>query len=97
VNTTVLQEVIEFLLDSAPDRRSRWRSNIVRSLPSPSRLAGLVVERLSGVRYETYMADRVFGPLRMMATTAHQPPEARLANDLARGYRWVDDHHEALP
>jgi CubicO group peptidase (beta-lactamase class C family) len=60
-------------------------------------LAGLVVESLSGVRYETYMADRVFGPLRMTATTAHQPPEAPLANDLARGYRWVDGHHEVLP
>jgi CubicO group peptidase (beta-lactamase class C family) len=60
-------------------------------------LAGLLVERLSGVRYETYMVDRIFGPLRMAATTAHQPPEARLANDLARGYRWVDGHHEPLP
>ncbi len=60
-------------------------------------LAGLVVERLSGLPYETYMANRVFGPLRMTATTAHQPPEARLANDLARGYRWVDGHHESLP
>jgi ArsR family transcriptional regulator len=37
VNTTVLQEVVEFLLESTPDRRSRWRSNIVRSLLSPSR------------------------------------------------------------
>jgi len=37
VNTTVLQEVIEVLFDTIPDRRSRWRSNIVRSLPSPSR------------------------------------------------------------
>jgi len=31
VNTTVLQEVIELLLDSVPDRRARWRSNIVRA------------------------------------------------------------------
>lgn len=37
VNTTVLQEVIELLLDSLPDRRSRWRSNIARVLPSSSR------------------------------------------------------------
>jgi DNA-binding transcriptional ArsR family regulator len=37
VNTTVLQEVIELLLDSVPDRKSRWPSNIARSLPSPSR------------------------------------------------------------
>jgi DNA-binding transcriptional ArsR family regulator len=37
VNTTVLQEVIELLLDAVPDRRDGWRSNVVRSLPSPSR------------------------------------------------------------
>jgi len=37
VNTTVLQEVIELLLESVPDGRSRWRSNVLRSLPSPSR------------------------------------------------------------
>ncbi len=37
VNTTVLQEVIELLLDSVPDRRSRWRSNTSRALPSASR------------------------------------------------------------
>jgi ArsR family transcriptional regulator, arsenate/arsenite/antimonite-responsive transcriptional repressor len=37
VNTTVLQEVIQLLLDSVPNRRSRWQSNIARSLPSPSR------------------------------------------------------------
>lgn len=37
VNTTVLQDVVQFLLDSVPDRRPRWRSNGARSLPSPSR------------------------------------------------------------
>ena len=37
VNTTVLQEVVEVLLDSVPARSSRWRTKIVRSLPSPSR------------------------------------------------------------
>ena len=37
VNTTVLQEVIEILLDSVPDRRSRWRSSTARALASASR------------------------------------------------------------
>jgi len=37
VNTTVLQEVIELLLDAVPDRRYRWRSNAARSLASSSR------------------------------------------------------------
>src|SRR6185436_2422819 len=37
VNTTVLQEVIELLLDVLPNGKSRWRSSIERALPSPSR------------------------------------------------------------
>lgn len=37
VNTTVLQEVIELLLESVPDGRSRWRSTVLRTLPSASR------------------------------------------------------------
>jgi len=37
VNTTVLQEVVEFLLDSVPSGRTGWRSNIGRALPFPSR------------------------------------------------------------
>ena len=37
VNTTVLQEVIELLLETIPDGSSRWRSTISRALPSPSR------------------------------------------------------------
>ena len=37
VNTTVLQEVIELLLESVPDRRSQWRSSTARALASASR------------------------------------------------------------
>ena len=36
VNTTVLQEVIELLLDTLPEHQ-RWPSNVARSLPSPAR------------------------------------------------------------
>jgi hypothetical protein len=48
-------------------------------------LTGLVVESVSGLAYEEYMAARVFNPLRMTATTARQPPDQHLAKDLARG------------
>ena len=60
-------------------------------------LVGLLIERLSGVPYEAYMADRVFRPLGMTATTAHQPSDSARASDLARGYRWVEGHHEPVP
>jgi CubicO group peptidase (beta-lactamase class C family) len=60
-------------------------------------LAGLVVERLSGLTYEAYMADRIFKPLRMTASTARQPPEPDMALALARGYRWIDGRQDAIP
>jgi CubicO group peptidase (beta-lactamase class C family) len=60
-------------------------------------LAGLVIERVSGLAFETYMADRLFRPLRMTTTTARQPPEPNLLNDLARGYHWTGGSHEPLP
>jgi CubicO group peptidase (beta-lactamase class C family) len=60
-------------------------------------LAGLVVERLSGLPYEQYVADKLFRPLRMTSTTARQPPEPDLAVDLAQGYEWDGHRHEGLP
>jgi hypothetical protein len=60
-------------------------------------LAGLVIERVSGVAYEEYIAERILGPLRMTSTTAHQPPPSDLAAALARGYRWVGEHYEPIP
>jgi CubicO group peptidase (beta-lactamase class C family) len=58
---------------------------------------GLVIERVSGLPFETYMAERIFRPLGMTATTARQPPEPNLVNDLARGYHWTGGSHEPLP
>jgi CubicO group peptidase (beta-lactamase class C family) len=60
-------------------------------------VTGLVVERVSGMTYEEYMASRVFNPLGMSATTARQPPDQYLAKDLARGYRWTANGQEAVP
>lgn len=60
-------------------------------------LAGAVIERLTGTRYEQYMADRVFGPLAMVRTTAFQPPPSSLNIDLARGYGWREGRQAALP
>ena len=59
-------------------------------------LAGLVIEARSGVTFERYLDERVFGPLKMTASTAHQPPQARLAASLSRGYRWTGDRHQPL-
>jgi CubicO group peptidase (beta-lactamase class C family) len=59
-------------------------------------LAGLVVEKLGGLAYEEYMTDRVFSPLRMIATTAGRPADPNMAN-LARGYRWTGNTLQSVP
>ena len=60
-------------------------------------LAGWLIERLSGRPYEDAMAERLFTPLKMTATTAHQPPEAALVGGRARGYAWDGTTYHALP
>jgi CubicO group peptidase (beta-lactamase class C family) len=58
-------------------------------------LAGLVVERLSGQTYETYMRDRVFSPLKMSATVV-QPARSELSMEVANGYQWRDSRHQRV-
>lgn len=60
-------------------------------------LAGLVIERVSGLTYDDYLVNRIFKPLRMTSTTVRQPPLAEQAGDLARGYRWADGRHVPIP
>jgi len=59
-------------------------------------VAGAVIEKVSGQRFEQYLADRVFTPLRMTATTAYQPPPPDVKGTVARGYRWSGDDQEPL-
>jgi len=59
-------------------------------------LAGLIVERLAGRTYDQYIAERILAPLGMRQTTAQQPPPPALGRALARGYKWIDGHHEPI-
>jgi CubicO group peptidase (beta-lactamase class C family) len=55
-------------------------------------VAGLIIERRAGVRYEDYLARHLFEPLGMSATTAEQPGGI----EVARGYEWRGGRHEPL-
>ncbi|MEE2778009.1 MAG: serine hydrolase domain-containing protein [Acidobacteriota bacterium] len=54
-------------------------------------LAMLVVESVSGLPWETYLARNILGPLGMTRTTFAQPPPSPLDDDLSRGYRLEGD------
>ena len=54
-------------------------------------LAGLLVEEISGVPFESYVDEHIFRPLRMTRTSFELP--ARLKTDLAVGYRYLKDEY----
>lgn len=50
-------------------------------------LAGYIVERVSGERFESYIQDHIFTPLGMTHATFEQPLPKTLAGDMSKGYR----------
>jgi CubicO group peptidase (beta-lactamase class C family) len=58
-------------------------------------LAGLIVERVSNVRWESYVQNAILTPLEMAAATAEQPVPPELAAQAATGYRWRDGELKA--
>ncbi|MEX1020769.1 MAG: serine hydrolase domain-containing protein [Litorilinea sp.] len=51
-------------------------------------LAGLVVEAVAGMPWETYVETRILAPLDMTRTTVRQPVPEPLDADLAQGYSY---------
>ena len=49
-------------------------------------LAAYIIERVSGMQFEAFLADRVFRPLGMTSTTAEQPPAGVLFARVSSGY-----------
>jgi CubicO group peptidase (beta-lactamase class C family) len=57
------------------------------------RLAGLVIEQVSGQSYTDFMRDRIFTPLNMNQTQAKMAP----VPNLATGYRWQRRQYTVVP
>lgn len=54
-------------------------------------LAGYIIERVSGKRFETYIEDHIFEPLGMTRSSFRQPLPEPLAAGMSNGYRSVSD------
>jgi CubicO group peptidase (beta-lactamase class C family) len=52
-------------------------------------LAGYIVERISGVAWDTYVEQNILKPLGMARATAHQPLPEALQSDMATGYLYA--------
>ena len=49
-------------------------------------LAGYIVERVSGEKFEQYVANHILQPLRMTSSTFDQPPPPQLAPQISKAY-----------
>ncbi|HEV2532758.1 MAG TPA: serine hydrolase domain-containing protein [Phenylobacterium sp.] len=55
-------------------------------------LAGYIVQRVSGERFEDYIARHIFAPLGMTHSTFEQPLPKGWSADMAKGYRTASGH-----
>ncbi len=79
-----VQFFARFPLDFAP--RERWSySNTGYAL------LGGIIEKVSGNSYADFLAERIFKPSGMTATSASPPDE--LVTNRAEGYLWADGRH----
>lgn len=60
-------------------------------------LAGYIVARVSGMRYDEYIEKHIFVPLGMTQATTRQPLPAALAPDMAKGYRYEQGAFKEKP
>lgn len=60
-------------------------------------LSGYIVERVSGLSYEQYVAQNILTPLGMTHTTAQRPLPAELAADMSLGYYFDGDVFQSVP
>jgi CubicO group peptidase (beta-lactamase class C family) len=54
-------------------------------------LAGYIVQRVSGMAYDSYIDQHIFKPLGMIHSTTHQPMPAALRSYMSKGYDSVDE------
>src|SRR5215471_2971951 len=50
-------------------------------------LAGYIIERVSGEKFERYLDNHIFKPLRMTSSTFDQPLPPQLDSQISKGYR----------
>jgi len=60
-------------------------------------LAGYIVESVSGVTFEDYVEENIFGPLNMNRSTFREPTPGHLKQDIVRAYVYRKGVHEELP
>jgi CubicO group peptidase (beta-lactamase class C family) len=88
------QSLHEYVRTNIPDRV--LEPGTIHSYSNYSfALIGHLVEAVSGMPFDQYVAEQVFQPLGMTHSTFTQPIPLDLEFDLATGYFWTGDGYEA--
>lgn len=56
-------------------------------------LSGYIIELVSGMPFESYIATNILQPLQMQHTTFEQPLPADLAGQMSKGYNYLDGEY----
>jgi CubicO group peptidase (beta-lactamase class C family) len=93
--------------EDLPDYRDWIKKHIPQRLWAPGgeisysnygvAVAGYIVERVSGERFEDYVERHIFQPLGMNSTTFREPLTGAMHDNMALGYRLVDGRFVAQP
>ncbi len=99
-HTTGLEETARNIIVTEPKRYAGLREYLIANQPhrlfAPGTvpeysnyavgLGSYIVQRVSGERFEDYVAAHIFAPLGMTHSTFYQPPPAALQNLASQGY-----------
>lgn len=99
-HTTGFEESIRYLIGSDPNNVMPLDQHVKIALPNrvfqpgttpaysnyATALAGYIVGRASGMSFDDYVEQRVFGPIGMTRSTFRQPLPAALRADMSLGY-----------
>jgi CubicO group peptidase (beta-lactamase class C family) len=80
-----------------PPPRVRPPGQVISYSNYGSGLAGYVVERVSGLPFEGYVEENIFGPLGMLRSTFQDPPPARLEPHRVRGHQHDGEAFQVMP
>jgi CubicO group peptidase (beta-lactamase class C family) len=100
-HTAGFEEQVKSLITSKPKNLVPLREYVEHSTPGrifkagstpaysnyATALAGYIVERVSGERFDAYIDRHIFKPLDMQYSTFTQPLPDKFANDMSKGYK----------
>jgi CubicO group peptidase (beta-lactamase class C family) len=105
-HTAGFEETLKNLFVASADSMRPLRDYLVASMPAqifppgkvPSysnwalTVAGYIVERVSGQKFESYVDDHILQPLRMQNSSFRQPLPPELALAMSNGYRFANEN-----